>query len=207
MVWEFFKSLGRSRVTGVESRIKAKKYAVTAKAKSKAASRFNKAVDAPVKAARGKASAAAEGAKDRKMGLFGRKGKGTEAPTPEPMGPDDEGVEKTRALNVDEMFEPEIQAVVGWIVALEGEQKGRDFRLTSGKNVIGTSADCDVVLTDRYMSSRHATITYDSGRFTLVDLDSTNGSFVNDKKATREELIDNDTVRFGRTRLKFKSLY
>ena len=65
---------------------------------------------------------------------------------------------------------------VAWVVCVNGGLQGTDFRLVPGKNVIGTAADCEVVLTDQYLSSRHAVIRYDEGRFTLVDLDSTNGT-------------------------------
>ena len=40
----------------------------------------------------------------------------------------------------------------------------------------------------------------------MVDLDSTNGTYVNERRVSREDLIDNDKIRFGRTELKFKSL-
>ncbi len=48
---------------------------------------------------------------------------------------------------------------------------------------------------------------HEEGVFVLVDLDSTNGTYVNDSRISKEELIDNDRVRLGRTELKFKSLY
>ena len=45
------------------------------------------------------------------------------------------------------------------------------------------------------------------GPFWLVDLGSTNGTFVNDKKVTQpHELVDSDNVKFGQTPVKFKSL-
>jgi len=73
--------------------------------------------------------------------------------------------------------------------------------------VLGTAADSEIVLTDAYMSARHAVIRHEDGNFMLVDLDSTNGTFVNDARVSKEELIDNDRIRVGKTDLKFKSLY
>ena len=99
------------------------------------------------------------------------------------------------------------QDVVGWIVCLNGALRGRDFRLVTGRNVMGTAADCDIVLTDPYLSSKHMAIRHENGTFTLIDLDSTNGTFVNDRRVTKQELIDNDKVRIGRTEMKFKSLF
>ncbi len=212
MVFDFFKALGRSKVSGAQSKVQAKKYSVVAKAKGKAASKFNKAVESPMKAAQKKAKGGAKAAKKKKkgdqMGLFGKKDKGQDSSQQQMFAQEmDDGMQHTRAINIADLVDDRSQDCVGWIVALNGDIKGRDFRLTPGKNVIGTSADCDVVLTDQYMSSRHSTINYEEGRFTLIDLDSTNGTYVNEKRVAREELIDNDKIRLGRTDLKFKSLF
>ena len=98
--------------------------------------------------------------------------------------------------------------VVGWLVALDGLQKGEDFRIREGANAIGGDAGCDIVLNDATISAKHASLRYKDGKFILTDLDSTNGSFLNDNNdsVAREELKDNDIVRFGDVRLKFKCL-
>jgi hypothetical protein len=113
--------------------------------------------------------------------------------------------EKTSAIDISSMKGPN-RDLVGWVVALNGTNKGDDYRIYDGKNVLGTSADCDVVITDPYLSAKHCTIRHENGTYTLIDLDSTNGTFVNQKKVTKMELIDNDTIRFGRTDFKFKAL-
>lgn len=169
-------------------------------------------------------------AQEQQVGLFNKKKKGGGAaaeascPNGHPMDPSwntcpycaDQGVragmpmggqaEKTMAVRID-LEEP--LEVVGWVVALNGSDRGQDFRLNSGKNVLGTAADCEIVLTDPYLSSKHATIRHDGqdGSFMIIDLDSTNGTFVNDKRISKDELIDNDTIRLGRTELKFKALF
>ena len=97
--------------------------------------------------------------------------------------------------------------VVGWIVAQNGNHRGHDFRLFDGKNTLGTAADCDIVITDPYLSAKHSTIRHEDGNFVLIDLDSTNGTYVNQKRVSKMELIDNDTIRFGRTEFKFKALF
>ena len=98
--------------------------------------------------------------------------------------------------------------VVGWLVALDGQQKGEDFRVRDGQNSVGSDSSCDIVLTDPTVSSKHASLRYKEGKFILTDLDSSNGSYLNDKDESiaREELKDNDVVRFGDVRLKFKCL-
>lgn len=132
------------------------------------------------------------------------------APPPPPMPtpvPAPKGAKKTRLMAEDSKA-----PVVGWLVALNGKHKGEDFRIREGKTTVGRDADCDVVLTDDYISGKHANIKFvvkDGERiFILTDLDSANGTFLNDSEESiaREELVDNDTVTFGQTKMKFKCL-
>lgn len=114
--------------------------------------------------------------------------------------------DKTMAIDISQLSGPK-RSVVGWLVCMNGNQKGMDFRIFDGVNTIGAAADCDIVITDEYLSSKHALIRYEEGKYEFRDNDSTNGSFLNEKKTTKDELIDNDTIRLGRTELRFKALY
>ncbi len=231
LVLDFFKNLAKQRVDYAQAGAKAKVMSGQARVKSKAASKFNKAVDAPGKALK----KGAKGAKNRAKG-GAKKAKGGKAPkaaapkggkkkqaqakgdgvgwfskkkqAAEPEYEDDgfEPQEATVAIDISQINAGTFQPVVGWVVVLNGELRGRDFRLVDGKNTMGTAADCDVVLTDPYLSSHHTVIRHENGEFTLVDLDSTNGTYVNERRCSREDLIDNDKIRLGRTELKFKSL-
>ena len=98
--------------------------------------------------------------------------------------------------------------VVGWLVAMSGEQKGEDFRLREGQNILGTSPDADIMLKDGAASPRHASIRYKDGNFFLIDLDSNNGTHLNDgqQPIAREALKDNDVIRIGDLAFKFKCL-
>jgi hypothetical protein len=98
--------------------------------------------------------------------------------------------------------------VVGWFVVLAGDQKGEDFRIREGQNTIGSAPDADIVLRDTAISGKHASLRYKDEKFTITDLDSTSGTFLNDRTdpIAREELKDNDIVRMGGVSLKFKCL-
>ena len=61
-------------------------------------------------------------------------------------------------------------------------------------------------LNDPSISGQHAEVIGGRGGFRVNDLGSTNGTYVNDKKITGHDLVDNDTVRLGRTNFKFKSM-
>ena len=123
--------------------------------------------------------------------------------TPQPI---DNG-EKTMAIDVNALNIEQKRTVVGWIVAQNGNHRGEDFRIYDGKNILGTAADCDIVITDPFLSAKHCTIRHENGNFQVTDLDSMNGTFVNQKRCTKSDLIDNDTIRLGRTEFKFKSLF
>jgi Inner membrane component of T3SS, cytoplasmic domain len=98
--------------------------------------------------------------------------------------------------------------VVGWLVALDGPQRGEDFRLKEGQNIIGMAEGADIKLRGEGVSGQHASLRYRDGSYTLTDLDSTNGTFLNSdtKPIAREELKDNDVVRIAEISLKFKCL-
>ena len=98
--------------------------------------------------------------------------------------------------------------VVGWLVAMTGDQKGEDFRVRDGQNSIGSGAENDIVIHDTTVSAKHASIRYRDNKFYITDLDSTNGTHLNDGQDSiaREELTDGDLVRVGDVALKFKCL-
>ena len=99
-------------------------------------------------------------------------------------------------------------ALVGWVVVMDGDQRGEDFRIHEGPNTIGSAPDSDIVLKDQTISAKHASIRYKDGKFFLSDLDSSNGTFLNglDECVARVELNDADILRLGAVTLKFKAL-
>jgi diguanylate cyclase (GGDEF)-like protein len=63
--------------------------------------------------------------------------------------------------------------------------------------VLGRGDDCDVVMNDQSVSRRHACIEARPDGFEVVDLHSTNGTFINDRPVSRAALEDGDCVRVG----------
>jgi hypothetical protein len=98
------------------------------------------------------------------------------------------------------------EVAMGWIMGLTGKYKDVTFKLKD-RAVIGTAADCDVVIEDGFMSGRHCEIRKIEGGYKLVDLGATNGVIVNDKRVKEHFLVDNDNFRLGRTEFKFKSIF
>ncbi len=124
------------------------------------------------------------------------------APAPAPA-PSAAGPAKTIALDVSGGGKA---PAVGWIVATSGKYANQTFKFKPNRTVIGTGADCDIVIDDQFMSARHCEVRAEGGGYKLVDLGSTNGIVVNDKKVREHELVDNDQFRLGRTEFKFKSI-
>jgi pSer/pThr/pTyr-binding forkhead associated (FHA) protein len=62
----------------------------------------------------------------------------------------------------------------------QSDQIVRGFRLSRRKPLlIGRDADNDIVVTDRSVSGRHAVVRFAEGEWTVSDLESRNGTFVN----------------------------
>jgi predicted component of type VI protein secretion system len=75
---------------------------------------------------------------------------------------------------------------------------GRVIALLAG-TTLGRD-DCDVVLSDPEVSRRHAFVGESADGFTLEDLGSTNGTFVNGERIDGPQpLRSGDEIRFGNT--------
>ena len=70
---------------------------------------------------------------------------------------------------------------------------------------IGRECDCEICLEDEAASRRHASIERDDDGYLLVDLSSTNGTFVNNEAITEHRLVAGDRIRIGTHVLKYLS--
>ena len=93
-----------------------------------------------------------------------------------------------------------------WLVSLGGPDQGKDYRMMKEKTSIGKSEESDLVIKSDFISRNHAMLVHEKGKFILNDLESTNHTFVNDKKISRRILKDNDLIKFGEALYKFKCL-
>lgn len=94
------------------------------------------------------------------------------------------------------------------LVVVHGERLGRLIELTGIPLVIGRSPRSDLQIDDDSVSRQHARIepdphAGDSVTWQIVDLDSTNGTYVNDKRVRFATLKHRDEIHVGRTILKF----
>ena len=66
-------------------------------------------------------------------------------------------------------------------------------------------AAADVILRDPNVSRRHAELTFTGSDWSIEDLNSTNGTFVNNRRITRCPLRNGDLLTFGLSNFEFRS--
>jgi hypothetical protein len=78
---------------------------------------------------------------------------------------------------------------------------GLAFSLTT-RSLVGRLRECDIILDDPFVSAEHAEVTFESNRWWVRDLGSTNGTFINGAVVTVPAGIKlGDVVQFGRVKL------
>jgi len=81
-------------------------------------------------------------------------------------------------------------------IASEPEESRKTF--TSSEVVIGRDATSDFPLADETVSARHARLSYRYLQWWVEDIQSTNGTFLNDEKVeTPTIIINGDEIRIG----------
>ena len=88
----------------------------------------------------------------------------------------------------------------------QGKQAGLSAELAGGVIMIGRGADCQLILEDDYVSTRHARVVSTPSGIYVEDLGSTNGTYVNGQRITAPTTITlPDTVRIGKTILRLET--
>jgi two-component system, cell cycle response regulator len=78
-----------------------------------------------------------------------------------------------------------------------GPTMGSRYTLTELPIVLGRASDCDIRINDHSVSRRHARLQPGADGYYAVDLQSTNGTYVNDIPASMYKLKDGDYLRVG----------
>src|SRR5438445_3055037 len=118
---------------------------------------------------------------------------GEEVPANEPERLGGVAAGHTMVLDRDALLATKPRAPQGAIVAREGSVR-REVPLTADPITVGRDPKNDIVLDDRRVSRRHAEIRLRLGRYTLYDLQSTNGTFVNGRRIAEIVLPDEDRI-------------
>ena len=93
--------------------------------------------------------------------------------------------------------------MIARLVALAGPRCGEAFPVEGSDVVLGRDPAADVSVPDRLMSRRHCTLLLRNGRYSLRDLGSANGTFVNGLPVQERALEHGDRIRLGESVLMF----
>jgi len=88
------------------------------------------------------------------------------------------------------------------VMQLTGDEV-RELTLREGHTLIGRSTLCDVCIDSKTVSRRHALISYSSDGAVLVDLNSTNRTYVDGREIRRHELQPGETIELGGTKIEY----
>jgi hypothetical protein len=92
------------------------------------------------------------------------------------------------------------------LAVTRGPLAGQVFDLSPvSATSLGRSKANDLVLDDVSVSSQHCRIRPEDGAFVLLDLKSTNGTFVNERRVTSHKLAEGDVIRVGEMQLQFRT--
>jgi pSer/pThr/pTyr-binding forkhead associated (FHA) protein len=87
----------------------------------------------------------------------------------------------------------------------QGPQTGDSGVFVDHVILVGRGSDCQLVLDDDYVSTRHARVVDGADGVYVEDLGSTNGTYVNNRRITSPTAIGfSDVVRIGRTILRLE---
>ena len=100
-----------------------------------------------------------------------------------------------------------VSCVTGWLVCVEGPERGRDYRITHGMNWAGRDVDMDIYLPQDMMISRkkHCAVVYDnkSNKFFLVD-GGVGLTYLNDHLVKQNEVLKlGDVITIGKSKFEF----
>ncbi|HEX5604165.1 MAG TPA: FHA domain-containing protein, partial [Pyrinomonadaceae bacterium] len=89
------------------------------------------------------------------------------------------------------------------LAAISGKLKGAIFALNEESLTIGRETGADLCIADASVSRRHSKIESQETGFVITDLESLNGTFVNDLPVRSRRLEHGDRVRIGDSQFLF----
>ena len=91
----------------------------------------------------------------------------------------------------------------GVLYRVSGSGKSEAVKLRRDATIFGREKG-DIVVNDNEISSTHCQIQEIGGVYHIFDMNSTNGTFVNNERIVKSKLQDGDVITVGQTTFKFK---
>ena len=100
-----------------------------------------------------------------------------------------------------------VEPVAGWLVCIDGPEKGKDYRIRCRVNTVGRSSAMDICIKDESVSrNNNARISYDSraNNFHLIPAESSTNIYLNDRAVYVPTLLSAyDQIEFGKSKMLF----
>jgi pSer/pThr/pTyr-binding forkhead associated (FHA) protein len=120
------------------------------------------------------------------------------AETPEPVSESDHVLTRADLATVEAL-----RPGTALLVVLRGPNTGARFLLDDDEVLSGRHPDSDIFLDDVTVSRKHAAFRRTEGAFTVRDVGSLNGTYVNRELVDEAVLTTGDEVQIGKFRLVF----
>ena len=103
-----------------------------------------------------------------------------------------------KRANYDRYLGPNGRPILARLSIQNGVMAGRSYRFHQDVTTIGRINGNDLVISERTVSRRHARLWFSDGRWYLEDLQSANGTLVNNIRIYQPVVLnDNDVIHFG----------
>ncbi len=89
------------------------------------------------------------------------------------------------------------------LFVIQGRDQGKRFELDRPLLTIGRDASCTIQLNDTEVSRKHNEVKLRDDKFQVTDLRSSNGTYINGKRADSAHLVNGDRLQIGRTLMIF----
>ncbi len=114
------------------------------------------------------------------------------------------GVSASADSTVEIPLVPDVPTGGALVHVLRGPNAGSTYLLGEAATAIGRHPDSAIFLDDITVSRRHSAIERDdAGSYSICDVGSLNGTYVNRERVERRALADGDEVQVGRFHLVF----
>ncbi len=88
-----------------------------------------------------------------------------------------------------------------------GKQAGQAFEIhENDRKVLGRDNSCHIQILDKGISRNHSIVEWKDSQFILIDLGSTNGTFVNNEIVISKILQNGDVIKIGQTEIIFEQV-
>jgi len=91
-----------------------------------------------------------------------------------------------------------------YLVVKSGLTDQKRYHLASGRSyLVGRSREADIIVKDKLASRNHCRIASSGEEWTIADLGSSNGTYVNRQRVTTHALRDGDVLQIGGAAIEF----